>query len=173
MPLLLTKQERIRAYDLWGHRKEKKRRKKREKEEREGEEKGNQVCSPCAAERNHQGNPSVLQPFEVISWDLFPWNLSSMCWEVDYIDFTIYFMKKVIAFTFWKLLFISVLRRVFIPEIVLIVLGAVDLQIGNMMAFWKALYVDFVFIKCQLMTRCILGAIGLEVRYVPGRSEPE
>ena len=64
-----------------------------------------------------------------------------MCWEVKYIDFPIYFMKKVVAFVVWKFLFISVLNTVFIPKIVLIGLGVVDLQIGHMMAFWKELYV--------------------------------
>ena len=66
-----------------------------------------------------------------------------------------------------------ILNTVFIPEIVLIGLGAVDLQIGHMMTFWKSLYVEFVVLKLQLMNRCILGAIGREVKSVPRRSEPE
>jgi len=64
-----------------------------------------------------------------------------MCWDVKYVDSLIYFMIKFRAFVVLKLVFISVLNTVFIPDIVLIGLGDVDLQIGNMMAFWKALYV--------------------------------
>ena len=67
----------------------------------------------------------------------------------------------------------SVLNTVFIPDIVLIGLRAVDLQIRHMMAFWKSLYVQFIALKLQLMNRCILGDIGHGVKAVPRRSEPE
>ena len=60
-----------------------------------------------------QEKSSVLHLLKVISWAVFPWNHSSICWDVKYIDFPIYFMKKVIAFTFWKLLFISVFEHSF------------------------------------------------------------
>ena len=60
-----------------------------------------------------QEKSSVLHLLKVISWDCFSWNLSSICWDIKYIDFPIYFMKKVIAFTFWKLLFISVFEHSF------------------------------------------------------------
>ena len=141
LPLLLTKQEGIRAEDPWHRKKEKKRRNKREKEEREGEEKGKLWWFLLCCREKPKESPSVLHLFKVISWDLFLWNPISMCWEVNCIDSPIYFMKKVIAFTFWKLLFISVFEHSFHTEISLIGLGAVDLQIGHMMAFWKALYV--------------------------------
>jgi len=55
----------------------------------------------------------------------------------------------------------------------LISLGILDLKIGHVMAFSKALYVYFVFLKFQLLTHFILGAIGLEVRASPRRSDPK
>ena len=61
-------------------------------------------------------------------------SFSSMFWEVNCIDSPIYFIKKVGVFVVCKLLFISVLRTVFIPGIVVIGLGVVDLQIGHMIA---------------------------------------
>ena len=77
-----------------------KRRKKREKEEREGEEKRKALVLPWCFREKPQENSSVLHPFKVISCDIFPWNPSSMCWEVNGIDSQIYLMKKVIAFSF-------------------------------------------------------------------------
>ena len=72
---------------------------RRERKRREKEKKRKaSVLALVLAERNHQDNLGVLQLFKVISWDLFPSNLRSMCWNVKYFDFPIYFLKKVIAF---------------------------------------------------------------------------
>ena len=57
---------------------------------------------PWCCREKLQNRASVLHLWKVIPCDIFSWNLSSMCWEVNGIDSPIYLMKKVIAFTFWK-----------------------------------------------------------------------
>ena len=64
-----------------------------------------------------------------------------MCWDINYVDSLIYFMKKVEAFEVLRFVFILVLEHSFYTEIFLTSLGVLDLQIGCMIAFWKFLYV--------------------------------
>ena len=66
-----------------------------------------------------------------------------------------------------------VVEHRFYTKIVLKRLGAVDLQIGRMIAFQNALDVQFIFPKFQIMIRCGFGAIGLEVKSVRRESESE
>ena len=64
-----------------------------------------------------------------------------MCLDVKYVDSLIYFMKEVRVFVVLKLVFISIVNTVFLPEIFGLSLGVLDLQIEHMMHFWKSLYV--------------------------------
>lgn len=61
---------------------------------------------------------------------------------------------------------ISGFKNRFLPEIVLITLRAVGLQIKLSLAFWKAIDVYFNFPKFQILIRYGLEIIGLEVRPV-------
>ena len=121
----------------WGRRRQEKERKeerKREKKEREGEGKKN-LCLPRRTTKNQDS-----QRFS--RWFLLKIMLQTsrfMCWNVKYVDSLIYFMKKVWAFVVLKLVFISVLNTIFLPEFFWLCLGVVDLQIRNMIVFWKSL----------------------------------
>ena len=66
---------------------------------------------------------------------------------------------------------ISGFKNRFLPEIVLITLRAVGLQITLSLAFWKALDVYFHVPKFQILIRYGLEIIGLEVRTVLGGSK--
>ena len=68
---------------------------------------------------------------------------------------------------------ISGFKNIFLPEIVLITLRAVGLQIKLSLAFWKALEVYFHFPKFQLLIRYGLEIIGLGVQPVLGGSKAE
>ena len=68
---------------------------------------------------------------------------------------------------------ISGFKNRFLPEIVLITLRAVDLQIKLSLAFWKALDVYFNVPKFQILIRYGLEIIGLEVRPVLGGAKAE
>ena len=99
-----------------GNQKKKERRKKKKRERKRRDKLKGKIGFSFVLLKLLAGTPrssSVLHLLKVISWDFFPWNFSSICWDVKYIDFPIYFMKKVIAFTFWKLLFISVFEHSF------------------------------------------------------------
>ena len=61
----------------------------------------------------------------------------------------------------------------FLPEIVLITLRDIGLQIKLGLAFWKALDVYFNFTKLQILIRYDLEIIGLEVRPVLGGAKAE
>ena len=64
-----------------------------------------------------------------------------MCWDINYVDSIIYFMKTVEAFEGLRFVFIPVLKHSFYTQMFLMILGVVDLQIGCMIAFSKSLYV--------------------------------
>ena len=66
---------------------------------------------------------------------------------------------------------ISGFKNRFLPEIVLITLRAVGLQIELSLAFWKDLDVYFHVPKLQSLTRYCLEIIGLGVRPVLGGSK--
>ena len=68
---------------------------------------------------------------------------------------------------------ISGFKNRFLPEIVLITLRAVDLQIKLSLAFWKALDVYFNVPKFQILIHYGLEIIGLEVRPVLGGAKAE
>ena len=125
---------------LWGRRRQGKERKGRKRRENEKERK-HFVLALVLAEKNHQEDLSVLRFYKVILWDFSLKSFSFVYWDVKYIVSPSYFMKKVGAFVVWKLLFISDLNTVFIPEIVLMSLGVVDRQIVHMMTFWKSIYI--------------------------------
>ena len=63
---------------------------------------------------------------------------------------------------------ISGFKNRFLPEIVLITLRAVGLQIKLSLSFWKALDVYFHFPQFQILIRYGLEIIGLRVRPVLG-----
>ena len=68
---------------------------------------------------------------------------------------------------------ISGFKNIFLPEIVLITLRAVGLQIKISLAFWKSLEVYFHVPKFQLLIRYVLDIIGLGVQPVLGGSKAE
>ena len=68
---------------------------------------------------------------------------------------------------------ISGFKNRFLPEIVLITLRAVGLQIKFSLAFWKALYVYCHVPKYQIWIRYVLEIIGLGVRPVLGGTKAE
>ena len=77
----------------------KKKKEEREERRKKKEEEG-KLCAAWCCREKPQDRASVLHLFKVIPCNMFSWNLSSMCWEVNGIDSPIYLMKKVIAFTF-------------------------------------------------------------------------
>ena len=68
---------------------------------------------------------------------------------------------------------ISGFRDRFLPDIVLITLRAVGLQIKLRLSFWKSLEVYFHVPKFQLLIRYGLEIIGLGVQPVLGGSKAE
>ena len=68
---------------------------------------------------------------------------------------------------------ISGFKNRFLPEIVLITLRAVGLQIKLNLAFWKALDVYFNVPKFQIFIRYGLEIIGIGVRPVLGGTKAE
>ena len=62
-------------------------------------------------------------------------SFSYMCSDIIYVDFLIYFTKKVGAFEILNLVFISDLNIVFLPEIFYVILGFLDLQIWHVISF--------------------------------------
>ena len=68
---------------------------------------------------------------------------------------------------------ISGFKNRFLPEIVLITLRAVGLQIKISLAFWKSLDVYFHVPKFQILIRYDLEITGLGVRPVIGGTKAE
>ena len=53
-----------------------------------------------------------------------------MCWDINYVDSLIYFMKKVEAFEILRFVFIPVLEHSFYTKIFLTILGVLDFKLG-------------------------------------------
>ena len=68
---------------------------------------------------------------------------------------------------------ISGFKNIFLPDIVLITLRAVGLQIELSLAFWKSLDVYLHVPKFQILIRYGLEIIGLGVRPVSGGAKAE
>ena len=76
----------------------KRKERKREKEEREVKEKGVYPLFLVLAERNPERTPRCSTIFKVFPWDFMLQSSIFMCWNINYVDFLFYFMKKVEAF---------------------------------------------------------------------------
>ena len=61
--------------------------------------------------------------------------------DFKYVGFRIYFTKNIEVLKVLKSVLISGLNTAFLPEIGQVILWAIDVQIGHMIALWKALYV--------------------------------
>ena len=98
-------------------------RKKEEGRERKTRDKVKEVWffafALVLAEGNHQENTKYSTFFKVILWDFFSKNFSFMCWNINYVNSLIYFMKKVEAFVCLRFVFIPVLEHRFYTEIFL------------------------------------------------------